>query len=94
MGRQSRRSPKQELEDEPAQKLSENSRLLPVPKTVVTPSLSTLKRAVLASIFFENLYFPLLRDPPSQEQRSLVMERDILSIGLSENQNDRTTVRA
>jgi hypothetical protein len=85
--------PEQELEDEPAQKLSENNRLLPVPKRVVTPSLATLERAVSARIFFENLYFPLLRHPPSREQRRLAMERDMLTMGLSERRKEDLRAR-
>ena len=76
--------PEQELEDEPALKLSENDLPLPGPKRVVTPSLATLERAVSARIYFENLYFPLLCQPPSREQRRQAMERDMLSMGLSE----------
>ena len=83
----------QELEDEPAQKLSENNRPLPVPKRVVTPSLATLERAVSARIFFENLYFPLLRHPPSREQRRLAMEKDMLSMGLPERRKEDLRAR-
>jgi protein-serine/threonine kinase len=85
--------PEQELEDEPTQKLSENNRFLPVPKRVVTPSLATLERAVSARIFFENLYFPLLRHPPSREQRRLAMERDMLSMDLSERRKEDLRAR-
>ncbi|KAI6046027.1 kinase-like domain-containing protein [Pisolithus marmoratus] len=38
-------------------------------KRAITPSLATLEKAVSARIYFENLYFPLLRQPPSREQR-------------------------
>jgi protein-serine/threonine kinase len=85
--------PEQELEDEPAPKLFENNRLLPEPKRVVTPSLATLERAVSARIYFENLYFPLLRQPPSREQRRLAMERDMLSMGLSEPRKEDLRTR-
>ena len=85
--------PEQELEDEPAQILSENDCPLPVPKRVVTPSLATLERAVSARIFFENLYFPLLRHPPSREQRRLAMERDMLSMGLPERRKEDLRAR-
>ena len=85
--------PEQQLEDEPAQKLSENNRPLPVPKRVVTPSLTTLEKAVLATIFFENLHFPLLRHPPSQEQRRLAMGKDMLSIGLPERRKEDLRAR-
>jgi hypothetical protein len=86
MGWQSRRE--QELEDEPAPKLSESKRPFPVPKRVVTPSFATLERAVSATIFFENIYFPLRRDPPSLELRQLAMENDILSMGLSDRRKE------
>jgi protein-serine/threonine kinase len=82
--------PEQEPEYEPAQKLN---RPLPVPKRVVTPSLATLERAVSARIFFENLYFPLLRHPPSREQRRLAMERDMLSMALSERRKEDLRAR-
>ena len=84
--------PEQELEDERAQKLSEN-RPPPVLKRVVTPSLATLERAVSARIYFENLYFPLLRHPPSREQRRLAMERDMLSMGLPERRKEDLRAR-
>ena len=85
--------PEQGLGDEPVQKFSENNRPLPVPKRVVTPSLATLERAVSARIFFENLYFPLLRHPPSREQRRLAMERDMLTMGLSERRKEDLRAR-
>ncbi len=65
-----------ELEDEPTQKLSKSNRPLPEPKRVVTPFLATSERAVLARIYFENIYFPPLRPP--WEQRRLVMERNMI----------------
>ena len=74
--------PEQELEEESALRPHENHP--PEPKKVITPSLATLERAVSARIYFENLYFPLLRQPPSREQRRLAMERDMLSMGLPE----------
>ena len=76
--------PEQELEGEPALRPLENHPPLPEPKKVITPSLATLERAVSARIYFENLYFPLLREPPSREQRRLAMESDMLSMGLPE----------
>ena len=83
----------QEPEDEPTPLLSENSPPLPEPKRVITPSLATLEKAVSARIYFENLYFPLLRHPPSREQRRLAMERDMLSIGLSDPRKDELRAR-
>ncbi|KAI0051243.1 kinase-like protein [Auriscalpium vulgare] len=60
----------------------------PPPPRVINPSLSTLEKAVSARIFFENLYFPLLRQPPSREQRRLAMERDMASMGLSQSRKN------
>ncbi|OAX38113.1 hypothetical protein K503DRAFT_818958 [Rhizopogon vinicolor AM-OR11-026] len=42
----------------------------------INPSLVTLEKAVSARsrIYFGNLYFPLLRQPPSREQRRVAME--------------------
>jgi len=76
--------PEQELEEESAPRPPENHPSFPEPKKVITPSLATLERAVSARIYLENLYFPLLRQPPSREQRRLAMERDMLSMGLPE----------
>ena len=50
----------------------------------INPSLQTLEKAVAAKIYFENLYFPLFRHPPSREQRRVAMERDMDAMGLSE----------
>lgn len=50
----------------------------------INPSLQTLEKAVAAKIYFENLYFPLLRHPPSREQRRLAMEREMEKMRLSE----------
>jgi protein-serine/threonine kinase len=58
----------------------------PLRPRTVTPSLSTLEKAVSARIYFENLYFPLLRQQPSREQRRLAMERDMEQLGMSEAQ--------
>ena len=60
------------------------SRPLPAPKGVVTLSLATLGGLYRLRYYFQNLYFPLFRQPPSREQRRLAMEKDILSICLSE----------
>jgi hypothetical protein len=85
--------PEQELEDLSDSQPYENISPLPEPKRVVTPSLATLERAVSARIYFENLYFPLLRQPPSREQRRLAMERDMLGMGLSEPRKEDLRVR-
>ncbi|KAG8830423.1 hypothetical protein FRC18_008122 [Serendipita sp. 400] len=55
---------------------------------IVTPSLPTLEKAVSARIYFENLYFPLLRKQPSREQRRLAMEKEMEMLGMSEAQKD------
>lgn len=52
----------------------------------IIPSLATLEKAVSARIYFENLYFPLLRQPPSREQRRVAMEKDMIAMNLSEEQ--------
>lgn len=52
------------------------------------PSLATLEKAVSAKIYFENLYFPLLRHPPSREQRRLAMEKDMMNMQLGEVQKE------
>ena len=59
----------------------------------IVPSLATLEKAVSAKIYFENLYFPLLRHPPSREQRRLAMEKDMMNMQLSEVQKDYLRTR-
>lgn len=59
----------------------------------ITPSLATLEKAVAARIYFENLYFPLLRQPPSREQRRAAMERDMIAMGLSDEQKEELRSR-
>ncbi|CAL1707585.1 unnamed protein product [Somion occarium] len=61
---------------------------IPSPRKPITPSLATLEKAVAARIFFENLYFPLLKQTPSREQRRLAMEKDMINMQLSEAQKD------
>ena len=63
------------------------------PPRAINPSLSTLEKAVACRIYFENLYFPLLRQPPSREQRRLAMERDMASMGLPEDAKDALRAR-
>jgi protein-serine/threonine kinase len=65
----------------------------PPPRKPITPSLETLEKAVSARIFFENLYFPLLRQPNSREQRRLAMEQDMNQMGLNEDQKDALRAR-
>ena len=73
----------------------ENQDYLPVtpPRKPIIPSLSTLERAVSARIYFENLYFPLLRHPPSREQRRVAMEKDMMDMQLSEAQQENVRAR-
>ncbi|KAG8747112.1 hypothetical protein FRC11_012483, partial [Ceratobasidium sp. 423] len=56
------------------------------------PSLTTLDKAVSAKIYFENFYFPLLRLPPSREQRRLAMEAEMEELNIP--QHTRTQLRA
>jgi hypothetical protein len=58
------------------------------PRKMITPSLTTLEKAVAARIFFENLYFPLLRQPSSREQRRVAMEKDMAGMQLGESQKE------
>jgi hypothetical protein len=48
-----------------------------VSKPVIEPSIATLDRAASAKIYFENIYFPILRQPPSREQRRIALESDL-----------------
>lgn len=65
----------------------------PPPRKPITPSLETLEKAVAARIYFENLYFPLLRQTPSREQRRLAMERDMMNMQLNESQKELLRAR-
>jgi protein-serine/threonine kinase len=66
---------------------------LPPPPRPINPSLATLEKAVSARIYFENLYFPLLRHPASREQRRLAMEREMAELQLSEHQKENLRAR-
>ncbi|KIJ49427.1 hypothetical protein M422DRAFT_27790 [Sphaerobolus stellatus SS14] len=55
------------------------------PKKPITPSLTTLEKAVATRIYFENIYFPLLRHPPSRDQRLHALERDLNSLSVPES---------
>lgn len=59
----------------------------------IIPSLATLEKAVSARIYFENLYFPLLRQPPSREQRRVAMERDMSAMDFGEEEKDALRAR-
>ncbi|KIK67177.1 hypothetical protein GYMLUDRAFT_37234 [Collybiopsis luxurians FD-317 M1] len=63
------------------------------PREPIVPSLATLEKAVSARIYFENLYFPLFKHPPSREQRRIAMERDMMEMKLSENQKENLRQR-
>jgi protein-serine/threonine kinase len=63
------------------------------PRKPIIPSLSTLEKAVSARIYFENLYFPLFRHPPSREQRRVAMEKDMMNMQLSEAQKENLRAR-
>ncbi|KAJ3520074.1 hypothetical protein NM688_g9212 [Phlebia brevispora] len=63
------------------------------PRKPITPSLATLEKAVAARIYFENLYWPLLRHPPSREQRRIAMEKDMMNMQLSEAQKEQLRTR-
>lgn len=59
----------------------------PPPRPIV-PSLATLEKAVAARIYFENLYFAILRQPPHREQRRLTMEKDMAEMNLTQEQKE------
>jgi hypothetical protein len=53
------------------------------PPRIIAPSLPTLEKAVAARIYFENLYFAILRKPPSREQRRRALEKDLAVMRIS-----------
>jgi protein-serine/threonine kinase len=67
--------------------------IAPAQPRKITPSLPTLEKAVSARIYFENLYFPLLRQQPSREQRRLAMEKEMAQLGMSESQKNALRIR-
>ncbi|KAG9316382.1 kinase-like domain-containing protein [Chiua virens] len=67
--------------------------LTPSQRKPITPSLATLEKAVSTRIYFENLYFPLLRQTPSREQRRVAMERDMIAMNLAEEQKQELRAR-
>ncbi|CAK5265680.1 unnamed protein product [Mycena citricolor] len=79
--------------DETAAHESEEAHFVPPPPKPITPSLATLEKAVSARIYFENLYFPLFRQPSSREQRRLAMERDMAEMKLSHAQKENLRMR-
>ncbi|KDQ21430.1 hypothetical protein BOTBODRAFT_25873 [Botryobasidium botryosum FD-172 SS1] len=60
---------------------------------LIIPSLTTLERAISAKIYFENLYFPLLRLPPSREQRRLALEADLEKLRMTEEEKEDIRVK-
>jgi protein-serine/threonine kinase len=63
------------------------------PRKPIKPSLTTLDRAISAKIYFENLYFPLLRLPPPREVRRLALEKDLASPLLKLSEEEKEMVR-
>jgi protein-serine/threonine kinase len=60
----------------------------------IEPSIAALDRAASAKIYFENIYFPILRKPPSREQRRLALEKDLAQlVHLTEVQKDEVRQR-
>ncbi|KAF8639504.1 hypothetical protein AX17_001409 [Amanita inopinata Kibby_2008] len=59
----------------------------------IVPSLATLEKAVAARIYFENLYFPILRLPSSREQRRHAMEKDMAEMKLTHEQKEFLRIR-
>lgn len=78
--------PEQEHEDDTVVRLEKDLPEEPGsrPKKPIAPSLATLEKAVAARIYFENLYFPLLRHTPAREKRRLAMEQEMMSMQLTE----------
>ena len=63
----------------------------PPPPRVIIPSLPTLEKAVAARIYFENLYFAILRKRPSREERRRALETElaVMKIGPEAKQEIR-----
>ncbi|KAJ7141466.1 hypothetical protein C8R44DRAFT_867086 [Mycena epipterygia] len=69
------------------------SRLICLPLGNLQLRRSRLEKAVSARIYFENLYFPLFRHPPSREQYRLAMDRDTVEILLSQMHKENLRAR-
>lgn len=82
----------QESEDQDPNSLAETEQYVKPPR-IITPSLATLEKAVAARIYFENLYFPLFRHPPSREQRKLAMEKEMAEMQLTHAQKEELRAR-
>ncbi|KAF7966687.1 hypothetical protein HWV62_37490 [Athelia sp. TMB] len=83
----------QENEDDPGEHEQVAQLSTPPPPRSINPSLSTMEKAVSARIYFENLYFPLFRHPPSREQRRIAMETDMMNMKFSETQKENLRAR-
>jgi len=81
------------LEEEPDLRLSENKPPLPELKKVITPSLATLERAVSARDIHRKPLLSSASPTHSREQRRMVMEKDMLSMGLSEARKEDLRAR-
>ncbi|RDB25182.1 Serine/threonine-protein kinase CBK1 [Hypsizygus marmoreus] len=77
----------QETDEDSPMEVRDNLEPSSAPRTII-PSLATLDKAVSARIYFENLYFPLFRHPPSREQRRLAMEKDMMDMQLAQAQKE------
>jgi hypothetical protein len=77
----------QEIDLDWVSEINNHPELSSSPRSII-PSLATLDKAVSARIYFENLYFPLLRHTPSREQRRLAMEKDMMEMQLSQAQKE------
>ncbi|KAF5380439.1 hypothetical protein D9615_004608 [Tricholomella constricta] len=84
-----------EVQENEEEGVTSDARDLPEqpPARTIIPSLATLDKAVSARIYFENLYFPLFRHPPSREQRRLAMEKEMMDMNLSQVQKDHLRAR-
>lgn len=66
----------------------------PIPAPPIEPSIATLDKAASTKIYFENIYFPILRQPPSRDQREVALERDLAQmVHLTEVQKEEIRER-
>lgn len=52
------------------------------------PSLETVEKSVAAKIFFENLYYGILKKPASRETRRVGLEQELLLLRISEDSKE------
>lgn len=83
----------QENDDQNPNHLRETAQDITSQRSMITPSLATLEKAVAARIYFENLYYSLFRHPSSREQRKESMERDMIQMQLSQAQKELLRAR-